>query len=221
MRRNGARVLPVSAAAATAGKRLLGGPLRIVGYSLNDGAAGQGLTATGQQTAPGAGATIASISLPNGEYTVEWTLELQGTPGAGEVNNVALDIGATQVATSVNLGAVGNYPQQNANVSVTGGPLTLAAKAIGAGTAGAIYIINFTITPTGNSQCTLSDGGMVVATISVLQGADRTEWPDTVGLEFETDFTVTTTQGVIQGTVFYYLEADYAREPRVHEARDA
>ena len=98
MTRYGARPLTVTAAQANAGTNLIGGPVRLRGWSMNDGAAGEGLTARGSAAAPAAGTTITSLSLTPGTYSVSWQVELTGTPGAGDVDNVQLLIGATVVA---------------------------------------------------------------------------------------------------------------------------
>ncbi len=212
MRRNGCRILPVSAVAASAGQRLLGGPLLICGWSFNDGAATQGLSATGTVNTPGAGATITTIALPSGDYTVQWTVELQGTPGAADINNVGLYLGASLEATSVNLGADGNYAQAPADISVQGGPLTLTAKAIGAATAGAIYIVNFTIIPTGQSMATIFNGGMAAGFVGIAQGGVDTQWFDDEGIAIDTDISVQTNTGVISGVIYYRTERDTERE---------
>lgn len=95
---------------------------------------------TGNAAAPAAGATIASLTLPAGEYAVNWTVELGGTPGAGDLDNFGLFVGANQVAQSVNPGAVGGpWPQLAENVVIPAGGAVLAVKAIGIGTAGSTY----------------------------------------------------------------------------------
>jgi hypothetical protein len=84
--------------------------------------------------APAAGATIASVSVVPGEYTVEWQVGLASTPGTGDQDNFGLYVGATLVATSSNPGAAGEYPQGPVVVLATANT-TLAIKAIGVGTA--------------------------------------------------------------------------------------
>lgn len=179
-----------------------------MGWSFNDGVAGNSLPMDGSAAAPAAGTTIASVSLANGLYTVAWTFELGGTPGAADVNNVSLNIGATQVAQSVNLGAVANYPQPNAEVSVTGGPLTLSAKAIGNAAVGTTYRVTATITPVGNSTATILDGSGAVAFSAIPQGGVDNEWWGDSGLAIDTGLSVKTTSGVVQGTMFYYLSPE-------------
>jgi hypothetical protein len=218
VRRIGARILPVSASQALNNTRLIGGPVRICGWSFSDGLTPSDLNATGTVAAPGAGATVASLSLPNGTYQVEWTVELAGTPGAGDVNNFALFIGAAQIATSVNLGANGNYPQENAQAQVTFGPLTLAVKAIGAATVGSSYTANIVVTQLNKNAATIFDGKMPIAQLSIGLGDVDTRWFDDYGITAETEVSVTGTLGTISGTIWYYLLSDLAEEPH-HKTR--
>ena len=189
---------------------LVGGPLRLLGWSYNDGTGTNDLTATGTVNAPAAGATIATLSLPNGEYTLSWTVELTGTPGAADVDNIALFLGATQVATSVNAGAVGNYAQAQISGGVTGGPLALTAKAIGNAAVGSIYRVDLTVVPLTGGAATILDGAAsVLAFLDVVPGSAATESLSD-GLEVQTSLSVLTTQGVISAVLYYLLESDYA-----------
>lgn len=187
------------------------------GWSFNDGAIGQGLTVDQSAAAPGAGATIASISLGNGAYQVEWTLEITGTPGAGDVDNVQVTVAATVVATSVNLGAVGDYPQEEFTAQVVFGPLTLAWKAIGAATAGSTYKIEANITPLANAGGTINDGAQAVGFIGMPPGGSQTVWLEGRGVQLDTQISVQTTLGTLQGVLYYYLDSDLDPE---HEPDD-
>ncbi len=211
MRQNGARVVPVSATQSFFNQDLLGGPVRLLGWSLNDGAATNGLTQTGTANAPAAGATIASISLSSGEYLVKWTVELTGTPGAADVDNVALFTGPTQIATSINLGAVGNYPQNDAQATVIVGPSALTAKAIGNAAVGSVYKVTLNITAINGSSCNVQDGNMNVLSLNLPQGGSDTRWIGDIGIEFHTSVSVQATLGVIQGALFCLLGGDDIR----------
>lgn len=202
MREYGAKAQTVTVSQSTAGSRLVGGPLRLKGWSLTDGTADQDLTVRQPAAAPAANATIASIALPNGVFTVEWSLEIQGASGAADVDNVALFIGATQIATSVNLGVVGNYPQANAQASVAGGPLTLAAKAVGNAAVGSTYVINMTIIPTGQSQATIKDGGQSIGFASMGEGRADTQWLGEDGVQIRTELSILATQGTVSGVLW-------------------
>lgn len=208
MRRIGARTLTVTIAQAQAGTRLLGGPLRLCGWSFTGTGAASGLAVDQSVNAPAAGATIASLALPNGDYQVQWTLELTGTPGAADVDNVQLSIGATVVATSTNLGAVGDYQQEEASVFVSGGPLTLAWKAIGAAALGSVYKVQATIVPLNQQAGTIFDGSQPVAYLGMsVQGTDD-NWMDDYGVAIDTEVSVKATLGSIQGVLWYYLDGD-------------
>jgi len=208
----GARPIPVTASQALNGSVLIGGPVRLRGWSLTDGTGSSDLQTEGTAVAPGAGATIASVSLPNGVYLVHWQLELTGTPGAGDVNNVALFIGATQLATSENLGAVGIYNQLDAEAQVIFGPLTLAAKAIGAGVAGSSYTVSLIVVPLANSICAILDGGGTIATVRIDPQSASSQFLGDEGVRIDNSLRVQTSQGTIQGVVYIdlvYPDGDY------------
>ena len=89
---------------------------------------------------------IASQALATGDFLLSWTATLQTAAAAGDVNNFGLYAGATLLATSVNAGTVGSYPQ--AAVSYyTGASPTIAVKNIAAGTTGSVYNGSLTVTP--------------------------------------------------------------------------
>lgn len=187
---------------------MVGGPLRVMGWSLNDGAQSQQLTVDQSAAAPAAGATVASIALNNGVYQIFWTLELSGTPGAGDVDNVQLFIGSTLVATSVNLGAVGNYLQVQVQVPVFFGPLTLAWKAIGAATVGSTYKVEANIIPINNSTATIFDGGGAIGFVGIGPGSAENAWFGDSGISVDTELRVQTTLGTVQGVIYYYMARD-------------
>jgi hypothetical protein len=220
MRRDFARILPVSAAQSLAGTRLLGGPLRLVGWSLNDGVAGQTNGNNGTATAPAAGATITSLSLANGTYQFEWSVGLIGAPAAADINNFEVTLGGTTESVSENPDVQGVYPQETLTIVVTGGPLTVAIKAVGAGTAGVEYTAAFTCNPVGLSSGVIKDGGMQVATVTIQQGGDSSRYMDEHGIGIETDITVATAVGTITGALWYYLESDYDHPTRRDHDRE-
>lgn len=201
----GARPLTVTAAQALNGTRLLGGPVRLCGWSFNNGLAAASQPVTGTANAPAAGATIASVSLGNGSYLIEWTVELTGTPGVADVDNVQLLVGASVIADSSNLGAVGDYPQEEATGVVTFGPLTVAAKAIGAATAGSVYKVIMTITPLTLSTGTIKDGGQQLGFISLPAGGNQTVWLSDIGIECRTELSVQTNLGTLNGVLYYTM----------------
>jgi hypothetical protein len=112
-------------------------------------AAGPASTASGQTSAtPAAGTSIgAGIALSSGTWLLSWTTELQDAAAAGDADNFVLTAGTVTLATSVNPGAIGSYPQPAvvyyAAAAVTAVPKTGAA----AGSAGSVYAASLTATP--------------------------------------------------------------------------
>jgi hypothetical protein len=87
-----------------------------------------GVTAAGPSTSGSAGSPstfqiLATLTIPAGPTTVNWTATLTGTVGSGDANNFAVRVqSGPMLAQSVNAGAVGVYPQ--APFSITG-PIVL------------------------------------------------------------------------------------------------
>lgn len=97
--------------------------------------------------APGAGATVASISLVPGTYNIGWTVALTaGTPAAGDANNFGLYVGGVLQEQSATPGALGSWPQQQVEITVAA-TTTIAVKAVGAGTAGVTYAAELSAVP--------------------------------------------------------------------------
>lgn len=199
-----AATLQVSASVAAAGSRLIGGPVRLMGWSFNDGTVPQGKTVDQSAAAPGAGGTVASISLPIGTWLVKWTLELTGTVGAADIDNVQAKIGGTIVATSVNLGVAGNYVQADFEVTAVSGSATLNFVAIGAATAGSTYKVEANFEPLNNSTATISDGSGPIAFSAITPGGVDNQWFGDSGIAIDTELSVLTTLGTVQGVMWYY-----------------
>lgn len=97
---------------------------------------------TGQLTAPAAFATLTSVGpIPAGVYTINWTVQLSGSAGAGDANNFQLYNNGVLLANSVNAGAAGIYPQApvTATVPPGGGQFLEVTAGAGAGSPGAVY----------------------------------------------------------------------------------
>jgi hypothetical protein len=106
----------------------------------------------GSVTTPGANVaivTIATTAMAPGWYTVNWAVDLDGTPGAGDVNNFILKgPGLGSGVTADNNGAVGHWQQDPVLMYVPAGNATaLSVRSILAGTAGAIYTAQVTLSP--------------------------------------------------------------------------
>src|ERR1019366_4593204 len=104
-------------------------------------------TATG--ATPAGGTVIATQTLATGDFLLSWTATLQTAAAAGDVSNFGLyggSAGTTLLATSVNAGTVGSYPQ--AAVSYyTGAAAIIGVKNIAAGSTGSVYSGSLTVTP--------------------------------------------------------------------------
>lgn len=114
----------------------------------------------GSATSPGAGATIMSIpaaSIPPGTYEVNWIVGLNGTPAAADADNFKITMTGVLAGTlSVNNGAVGEYTQDEFQITVPAGNTSaLTITASGAGTAGAIYSAQISLTTTADDQVVL------------------------------------------------------------------
>lgn len=112
-------------------------------------------TQTPTSATPASGAVIGSgISLSAGTYLLSWTAQLETAAAAQDANNFVLTAGGSTLATSVNAGAIGTYPQA-AVTYFTGASATLQPKVGGsAGSTGSVYAASVTVTPllTGDSK---------------------------------------------------------------------
>jgi hypothetical protein len=106
----------------------------------------------GSITSPAANASVVLIGAigalpPPGIYTVNWTVELDGTVSASDLNNFKLSIGSTVLENSINDAAIGRYPQLPVTLTIPpGNASNLTVKAIAVGTVGAIYSAEVTLT---------------------------------------------------------------------------
>lgn len=207
------RTLQVTTAQSAAGSTLVGGPIKLRGWSLNDGTATQELQNTGSVAAPAANANIVTLSLSNGVYQVSWVFELTGTVSASDVDNVKLLLGSTRIDTSDNPGTVGDYGPFITTCVVTGGPQTLKAAAVGAATVGSTYTVKLTVTPIGNTLATISDGSMPIATAVMSQGASSNFDISEPGWPIDSALSVQSAQGNVSGNVFYTMPTDEKLHP--------
>lgn len=109
----------------------------------------QSLEFGGTANAPAANGNVVNIgaaAIPAATYRVDWIVELDGTPGASDVDNFKLVINGATILNSANDGAVGRYPQPSVIVTVqpSGGA---SVKAIAASTAGSVYTAQVVFTP--------------------------------------------------------------------------
>lgn len=106
----------------------------------------------GSVTSPAANAavvTIAVATLIPGTYLVNWSVDLDGTVSATDLNNFTLKgPGVGSGLTAENDAAVGHYPQNQVEITVpTGNATAMSIRSIGAGTVGAIYSAQIDLIP--------------------------------------------------------------------------
>ena len=119
-------------------------------------ASGPGTSVTGTTSAtPGAGTTVVTeaAASPAGTFSLSWTATLATAAATGDANNFGLYAGSALLATSVNPGTIGSYPQA-AVTTYLAAAATVAVKNIAAGSTGAVYTAALTVTPlmTGGSE---------------------------------------------------------------------
>ena len=95
---------------------------------------------SGSVTSPGTFQNILFLNVAPGTYTVSWTVTLAGTLSAADANNFAIYNGTTFIASSLNAGSPGVYPQAPVTFTVTGGAPDIKILSAGATpTTGAVY----------------------------------------------------------------------------------
>jgi hypothetical protein len=196
-------IRPITVPATSGILSILPGDGYLMGWSFRDVTSTKGFAADGSVTAPGAGTVIAtSAATIFGNYQISWTVSLEGAAAAADVDNFGLYVGATLIATSVNPGAQGNYPQPVVEEMVAFGQ-TVSIQAIGAGTAG----VEYTADMFGETQGTLSsyfrfnDGTRIVGEGSMQSGESTSQNFGSFGLKIYTGLTLDVLQGSIEGSV--------------------
>lgn len=200
--------IPITIQPTSVDVSVLPGNGYLLGWSMRDASADNNFAIEGSVVAPGAGGVIAITSALNAEeYTVNWTVSLSGTPNIGDANNFGLYSGAVLIATSANLGAVGEYPQQSATFTVANGT-TVSVKAIGAGTAGAAYTAEADGSAANvvTSAFELQDGARIVGEGSMLPGAATSSNFGSLGIRVVTGLTLHVVSGTVKGTVNMLFE---------------
>jgi hypothetical protein len=188
---------------ATAGL-LLAGPGRLMGWSFRESGAESAFDVESTTLAPGAGVTVAQIlNVPAGLYVASWEVQLIGAAAAADQDNFALFDGATQLSTSLNAGAAGQYPQTPVQFTNPASS-TIAVKAIGAATAGVTYGAQISLAPviTGQSALELRDGNSVLAEISAATAGELTAWLGPQGIDFYNGISGVVVSGSMIGAVY-------------------
>ena len=228
----GARSLTVTAAQATANSRLLGGPLRLLGWSFTSAQSGQAeftpgnppaaqLDTTVYTVAAGQTATLTALTfLFATDATVgNRTCRVEIRDGSGNVveriAGVTNDPASTGGVISMYIGASGIG---GASGSVNAALPQMVMQAgwtvhiVEAGTVGVadqISAIVGTVSVTANAATgTIFDGSQPVGYIGLVTTATDTEIPGTEGVQIETHLSVQVTAGSINGVIWYLLESD-------------
>jgi hypothetical protein len=99
-----------------------------------------GVQNSGQATSPSALQTITSVTVGRaGLYSIPWNIELGGTLGSQDRDNLALLVNGVSVATSINgINSGTVYPQETEQLELPQGA-TVAIQTIGAGTVASVY----------------------------------------------------------------------------------
>lgn len=176
----------------------------LYGWSLRDATAEASQNVEGSVVAPAALTTIATTtSIPAGEYTVNWEVELLGAAAAGDANNFELIVGGNPGIPSLNAGAAGQYPQVPEQVFLLNNQL-VSIKNIGAGTAGVTYAVQLGLVPASITDCVaeLRNSGGPLAEFSLGQQGANTQWLGPLGIDITQDLTLHVIQGVITGAIY-------------------
>lgn len=184
----------------------------LMGFSAeNSGSVDNALSTEGNATGPAAGATIASIVLPAGTWAISWTVGYgAGAVAAAEQNNMQLTGPAAPLTAIIPAVANTQVPQQQVVLTTAG--VTVAVKAIGPGTATAVYEAQIVATPVADSFVRLYDGRGAataqVAVSSLAPLASETEWLGDSGTEIKQGLWAAAPAGGIALTVFYLVLQD-------------
>jgi hypothetical protein len=196
------RVLPVPV--TTVDVVLLSGQARLNGWSLRDGTTSIPLENEGNVTSPGASTAISTLSgLAAGTYQVGWTVGLAATLAAADANNFVLTHNGVFVVQSINGFAAGEYPQQPFEFTVAAND-NMIIKNIAAGTVGAVYSGQLTLTPVtiAESIAELQDGNNILGEISFGGGAVDTHHFAHTGLRVRNQIKLHVVSGAVVGAVY-------------------
>ena len=197
-------VLAIPVASTSTDATPFPGSGNLAGWSLRDATTAIPNESSGTVVAPGAGAVIAQLTgLPAGEYEVTWTVGLAGAAAAADANNFELFDTAGNVIQSINPGLAGDYPQNNAVITVTAGQ-TIGVKAIGAGTAGVTYSADLTIDPTQFPETVVEirDGNNAIGEVSFLSERSSSQWFGPQGPYLNTGVTIHVVSGAVTGSIY-------------------
>jgi hypothetical protein len=195
---------PISVPATAVNTQIISGDCYLNGWSLRDAQGTVIANVEGSVTAPTSGQAICTTpSLPVYEYDLNWTVSLEGAAAVADQNNFEVTAGAAVIATSLNPGVAGVYPQPQANyMRASAG--TFSVKAVGAGTAGVLYSATLQVVPVATDLTVVEfmDGARYIGEQSIAQGASETRDFGAIGLTIYSGVTMNVLSGMVQGTVY-------------------
>lgn len=211
---HGTRAVTVPATTAPNSVTPITAPCRLIGWSLVAGNIAPGAV-KGNITSPAAGATVVSFgTVPAGEYTLNWQVELSGTLAAAEQDNFEVVIPAVGNKVSVNGIAALLYPQEPVVINVPAGGAVIKITSVGAGTVGAVYAAQATLTQTEGYQATIFDSGQPVGQSAPPPGQSDTQTLVPKGIYISDNVTITVLNGTVSGVVYV---TDYQDEDDPYE----
>lgn len=203
--------LPLTVASTSTDILLYSGEGYLAGWSLRDASTATDLQNSGNQTAPAAGTTIATLTgIAAGTYTVNWTVGLQGAAAAADANNFQLVDTAGTLIASVNPGAAGEYPQPPVVVTLNAGN-SVSIKAIGAGTAAIVYSADLVLEPQGLVQTVveIQDGARVLGESAPTSTLVDTQSMGDPGVALRNGVNLHIISGRVTGVVYVTIDQYY------------
>jgi len=201
-RGEGTRAVTVQTTTAPNTTTVITSPCRLVGWSFAAGLS-SGKYQEGTQTSPGAATTIASLgTVPAGQYTLNWQVELSGTLAGADANNFEVLVGAAVQGVSVNPGAAGLYSQEPIQINVPAGGATVLIQTVGAGTASSVYTAALSITGGTSMEATIFDSGQPIGETAAFQGNSDTQMLSNDGVYVSSNIKVTVTAGTLTGVIY-------------------
>ena len=201
-------VIPITIQSTSVDISVLPGNGYLLGWSLRDATADNNFSVEGSAVAPAGGGVIVTTAALNAEeYTVNWTVSLAGAAAGADGNNFGLYAGATLIATSVNLGLAGEYPQQAVTYQLPQNTV-FAVKAIGVGTAGVTYSaeLDGSAANVVSTSVEFMDGSRIVGEASMLPGGATSANFGSLGMRIYTGLTLHVVSGTVRGTVNMLFE---------------
>lgn len=191
----------------TVSETIAAGLISLSGWSLRTTSLQSGQSSEGAVNAPAAGATVLTLAMPQGQWTLSWEVEVSGTVGAPEVNNFQLLAGAIVLLNSLNGNTAGTpYPQSPITVSIPAGGANLTIKTINASTVGSVYSASISATPVGAvAVAEITSGGNPVAEISLPVGGVDTQYFGGGGIVLRSDLTLSVLSGSFRGAIYARL----------------